>query len=66
MEKAAVKGIGPKVLGELVAGVQSSEDFKDLLQQLNKGLLEAGQKKPKREEKKTREKMSFLSLLEER
>jgi putative transposase len=40
MEKAAVKGIDPKVLDELVAGIQSSEDFKDLLKQLNKGLLE--------------------------
>ena len=40
MEKAAAKAIDPKVLDELVAGVQSSEDFKDLLKQFNKGLLE--------------------------
>jgi putative transposase len=40
MEKVAVKGIDPKVLDELVSGVQNSEDFKDLLRQLNKGLLE--------------------------
>jgi hypothetical protein len=40
MEKGAAKGIDPKVLDELVAGVQSSEDFKDLLKQLNKGLIE--------------------------
>jgi putative transposase len=40
MEKAMVKGIDPKVLDELVAGVQSGEDFKDLLKRLNKGLLE--------------------------
>jgi putative transposase len=40
MEKTAVKGIDPRVLDELVARVESSEDFKELLKQLNKGLLE--------------------------
>jgi putative transposase len=40
MAKVAAKPIDPKVLDELVAGVQNSEDFKDLLKQLNKGLLE--------------------------
>jgi hypothetical protein len=40
MEKAAVKRIDPKVLNELVASVQNSEGFKDLLKELNKGLLE--------------------------
>ena len=40
MEKAADKRIDPKVLDELIASVQSGEDFKDLLKQLNKGLLE--------------------------
>jgi putative transposase len=40
MERVAEKRFDPKVLDELVAGLESPEEFKGLLQQLSKGLLE--------------------------
>ena len=40
MMQVTQKKLDPKVLDELVAGLESPEDFKGLLQQLSKGLLE--------------------------